>query len=36
METKEYDNLVRFFHAEGYGWRKAQQKVDESIERVGL
>jgi len=36
MKTTEYDNLTRFFHKEGYGWRKAQQKVDERIERLGL
>lgn len=34
MHTTEYDDLVRFFHAEGYGWRKAQQKADDAIERV--
>ena len=36
MTTREYDDLVRFFHMEGYGWRKAQEKVDERIERLGL
>lgn len=36
MTTAEYDRLVRLFHAEGYGWTKAQEKVDERIERLGL
>ena len=36
MTTTEYDRLVRLFHAEGYGWRKAQEEADERIERLGL
>ena len=36
MNTAEDDNLVRLFHREGYGWTKAQEKVDERIERLGL
>ena len=32
MKTKEYDELVRFFHnEEGYGWKKAQEKADSLV-----
>lgn len=33
MRTEEYDELVRFFHDEGYGWRKAQEEADDVVEK---
>ena len=31
MNTERFDNLVRFYHQEGWGWREAVHRAEELL-----